>query len=166
MRIEKECATTNQLSAAITDKVIELWQRLRVLTLPRDGCIKRVCAAIEMWKKMSHRVDNLKSDEFKFKLKELLDIKPKRKGFGHGGDNKGELEYLKEIMKSMGKQKIRGFASDKSDHWKTDYNFYIDQYQVCAKLSCKLIIINLLNSLYRLVCPVINTIQSVTSPYK
>ena len=31
--------------------------------------------------------------------------------------------------------------------WDTDYNFYVAQYQVCAKVPCKLIIINLLQSI-------------------
>ena len=89
--------------------------------------------AIDFWLNQNKRPEKRLTAEYQAKLEKLLDLKPKPDG--RGGNEKRELAHLKELMKTTGKQKKKGFAAQQEDDseesdWETDYDFYIDQYKV------------------------------------
>ena len=126
LRIEQPNASKNELAKVIATIVKQIWDKARIPTLPIDGCVKRVTAAIDFWTNSSHRPQKRLTAEFQSKLDELLDIAPKPPG--RGGDKKRMNAHIMELMRKTGKQKKTGFEgdSDVSD-WETDYNFFIDQ---------------------------------------
>lgn len=117
------------LATTIASEVKLLWDKARIPTIPENRCSKRIVEAIDMWMNENRQPEKRLADDFQAKLEQLMDLKPKPSG--RGGNEDRELAYLKELMKSTGKQKKTGFSmQNDGEDWETDYNFYVDQYKV------------------------------------
>ena len=103
LRTNNPDASKMELARLIANDVILLWQKARVPTAALDKCITRVQAAIDFWSNTSRNPNQRETTLFKEKLDALLDLTPKPNG--RGGDKKREEEFLKNLMRSEGKQK-------------------------------------------------------------
>ena len=110
LRTNNPDASKMELARLIANDVILLWQKARVPTAALDKCITRVQAAIDFWSNTSRNPNQRETTLFREKLDALLDLTPKPNG--RGGDKKREEEFLKNLMRSEGKQKNKNAWKD------------------------------------------------------
>ena len=125
LRIKHTQETTEHLAKSITKEVCEIWDKARIPTPSFLSYYKKLLNIIKKWKS-HHNRGELQS--FQSTLNSLLDLKPKLRG---RYSTEAELEHLKKLMKQNSGRK-RKHGSEPPD-WETDFNFYLDQFQVNIK---------------------------------
>ena len=87
-----------------------IWVKARVPTVADTSCVRIVLGVIELSKSF-HKPGQLQNDEFKHKLDNLLDLKPKLRG---KVSEEAQLQNLKSIMMQNSDRKRKCDQNDKS----------------------------------------------------
>ena len=136
MRISKPNISVAKLAGELAKEVRVIWNNAAIPIVSDKVCAKRIVEAIELWNSKHNPGERLERT-FQDKLDELFDLKPKLPGRKGPKSVKKELGAYKILLRNSGKrtwnasQKESG--SDESD-WEKDYEFYMDQFEVRAKI--------------------------------
>ena len=126
LRIECPSEETLKLAKQIASEVTVIWHRARVPTAVEKNCVKQVMESINLWKSIHNPGEMASNSVFQKQLDNLLDLKPRLRG---KVSEEKQLDNLRDLMRSNS-EKQRKTSTSEMYNWETDFNFYLDQFQV------------------------------------
>ena len=126
LRIEFTAENTRKIANKISSEVEQIWKRARVPTRLPQNCQQTVLDIINKML-LCHNPGELNQFVLKENIDALLDLAPKLRGSKITEEQ--NLEYLRNRMKKEFEFKVK--SEEDKYCWETDYDFYIDQLNVC-----------------------------------